>query len=39
MEPFKFKIAHDNGSFDLVDFEGTPLSTRINIYHLKKYHM
>jgi hypothetical protein len=38
MGPYKVKIAHDNGSFELIDFEGTALPTRINGYRLKKYH-
>ena len=38
MGPYKVKIAHDNGSFELIDFEGTSLPTCINNYHLKKYH-
>ena len=38
MRPYQVKIAHDNGSFDLVDFEGKSLLTRINGYCLKKYH-
>ena len=38
MGSYQGKIAHDNGSFDLVDFEGKPLLTRINGYRLKKYH-
>ena len=38
MGPYKVEIAHDNGSFDLVDFEGTSLLTRINGYRLKKYY-
>jgi hypothetical protein len=38
MGPYQVKIAHENGSFELIDFEGTPLPTRINGYRLKKYH-
>lgn len=38
MGPYKVQIAPNNDSFDLVDFESTPLSTRINGYHLKAYH-
>ena len=38
MGPYQVKIPHDNGSFDLVDFEGKTLLTRINDYRLKKYH-
>ena len=37
--PYKVKIAHENGSFDLIDFSGTPLPTHINGYRLKKYHL
>ena len=37
--PYKVKIAHDNGSLELVDFEGISLPTRINGYRLKKYYM
>lgn len=32
----KINIAHDNGSFDSVEFEGTPLPTCINGYRVKK---
>ena len=39
MGPYKVKIAHDNGSFELIDFEGTSFPTRINGFRLKKYHM
>ena len=38
MGPYQVKIPHDNGSFDLVDFEGKTLLTHINDYRLKKYH-
>ena len=38
MGPYQVQIAHGNGSFALVDFEDTPLLTRINGYRLKKYH-
>ena len=35
---YKIKIAHDYGSFEIIDFEGTSFPTRINGYCLKKYH-
>ena len=37
--PYKVKIAHDNGSLELIDFEGISLPTRINGYRLKKSYM
>lgn len=39
MGSYKMKIAHDNESFELIDFKWTPLSTRINDYCMKKYHI
>lgn len=36
MGPCKVKIAHDNCSFVLINFESTPLSIHTNGYHLKK---
>ena len=38
MGPYEVKMDHDNGSFELVDFESTPLLTRINGYRFEKYH-
>jgi hypothetical protein len=39
MGPYKVNmIAHDNDSFELIDFEGTTLPTRINGYRFKKHY-
>ena len=35
--PYKIRVIHANGSFDLEDFEGNILPTRLNGNHLKIY--